>query len=123
MARLLRERTTLRVVTDQRSRPTSAEWLAQATLELALGNQRGTFHVTDGGECSRYELSLYIARLLASRCAIEPCPSTEFPSPARRPEYSVLDISKAERTLGPFPSFEENVKLVLTGEGPARGSP
>ena len=60
IARLGREKPYLRVVNDQRGRPTSARYLAQRSLELIEKKARGIYHVTDGGECSWYEFACAI---------------------------------------------------------------
>lgn len=109
MAKLTREKPALKVVNDQRGRPTSAEHLAKTALDLLDRGARGTFHVTDGGECTWYELTVEIARLLGRTCAISPCTTAEFPRPAPRPAYSVLDLSKTEALLGPMPDWHHNL--------------
>ncbi|MDX2132478.1 MAG: dTDP-4-dehydrorhamnose reductase [Planctomycetota bacterium] len=95
-----RVRPTLRVVNDQRGRPTSAEHLATATLALLAARAEGLTHVTDAGECTWYDLATEIVSILGAPCRVEACTSAEFPRPARRPEYSVLDLWNAERIIG-----------------------
>jgi dTDP-4-dehydrorhamnose reductase len=114
MARLLRDKPQLKVVHDQRGRPTSAEHLARATLALLDRGATGTFHVTDGGECTWYEFTLAIAQQLGRTCAISPCTTAEFPRPAPRPAYSVLDLGKTEALLGPMPDWRANLADVLS---------
>ena len=94
MLRLTRERDELRVVDDQRGRPTSAQHLARTTLALLEHEQAGTFHVTDGGDCTWYGFTCEIKRLAGNQCDIQPCDSSVYQRPAVRPAYSVLDISK-----------------------------
>jgi dTDP-4-dehydrorhamnose reductase len=113
IAKLSKERDSLKVVDDQRGRPTSAEHLARVSLALLDANARGIFHVTDGGECSWYELALEIARLAGSSCAIAPCTTAEFPRPAQRPAYSVLDLAPTERIVGPMPDWRDNLADVM----------
>ena len=113
MARLMRDRESIRVVNDQRGRPTSAEHLAASTLKLLERNAAGTFHVTDGGECSWYQFATQIGKLLGSRCRVEPCTTAEFPRPARRPAYSVLDLSRTMAQLGAMPPWPENLANVI----------
>jgi dTDP-4-dehydrorhamnose reductase len=113
MLRLTRERDELRVVDDQRGRPTSAQHLARTTLELLQYGQRGTFHVTDGGECTWHGFTLEIARLAGHSCKIQPRASSEFQRPAARPAYSVLDISETEDVLGPMPDWKQNLQEVI----------
>jgi dTDP-4-dehydrorhamnose reductase len=113
MAKLTRDKPSLKVVSDQRGRPTSAEHLAKTALELLDRNASGTFHVTDGGECSWYDFTVSIARELGRTCEIQPCTTAEFPRPAPRPAYSVLDLSKTESLLGPMPDWKANLAYVL----------
>ncbi len=113
MAKLTRDKPALRVVADQRGRPTSAEHLAKTMLTLLDRGQSGTFHVTDGGECSWHEFTVAIARGLGRACAIDPCSTAEFPRPAPRPAYSVLDLSKTEALLGAMPDWHDNLASVL----------
>jgi dTDP-4-dehydrorhamnose reductase len=113
MARLGASRDQLRVVDDQRGRPTSAEHLARVTLALVEQGARGTFHVTDGGECTWYEFARAIVAAVNPACHVQPCTSAEFPRPAPRPAYSVLDLSKTEARLGPMPSWRDNLADVM----------
>jgi dTDP-4-dehydrorhamnose reductase len=113
MAKLTRDKPSLKVVSDQRGRPTSAEHLAKTALELLDRKASGTFHVTDGGECSWYDFTVSIARELGRTCEIQPCTTAEFPRPAPRPAYSVLDLSKTESLLGPMPDWKANLASVL----------
>jgi dTDP-4-dehydrorhamnose reductase len=114
MVKLTGEKPELKVVNDQRGRPTSAQHLAAATLKLLHHEQSGVFHVTDGGECTWYEFAAEIARLAGhEQCRISPCSSDEFPRPAKRPAYSVLDLSRAEAVLGPTPSWCDNLTRVM----------
>lgn len=114
MAKLTRDKPSLKVVNDQRGRPTSAEHLAKTALALLDRNTSGTFHVTDGGECTWYELTVAIGQMLGRTCAIQPCTTAEFPRPAPRPAYSVLDLSKTQALLGPMPDWRDNLASVLS---------
>lgn len=113
IAKLAAERDQLRVVDDQRGRPTSAEHLAKTSLALLEKGARGCFHVCDGGECTWYELARAIAERVRPECHVEPCTTDEFPRPAPRPSYSVLDLSAVEALLGPMPHWTENLADVL----------
>lgn len=113
MLRLTRERAELNVVNDQHGRPTSAQHLARASLALLEKDLSGTFHVTDGGQCSWYDFTLEIKRLSGNECDIKPCDSSAYKRPAVRPAYSVLDISKAEAALGTMPDWKQNLADVI----------
>lgn len=117
IARLARERPTLSVVDDQRGRPTSAEHLAATTRRLVESGVRGIVHVTDGGECTWYEFARAIAEAVAPSCAVKPCTTAEFPRPARRPPYSVLDLGRTEAVLGPMPHWRTALADVLARLG------
>jgi dTDP-4-dehydrorhamnose reductase len=118
IAGLLRARPSIKVVDDQRGRPTSAEHLAATTLRLMdVDAAPGTWHVTDGGECTWREFAAEIARVLRERGKqagdVLACTSDEFPRPAKRPAYSVLDISETERITGPLPHWKANLIEVV----------
>ena len=110
---LAQSRDELRVVHDQRGRPTDSRRLAEVSLNLADRGSRGVFHVTDGGECSWFELAALIAHVVNPDCRVEPCTSDEFPRPAPRPAYSVLDVSATENIVGPLIPWEDRVRDVL----------
>lgn len=113
MAKLGREKDQLKVVNDQRGRPTSAEHLAATTMRLLEREQTGTFHVTDGGECTWFDLASYVISQVNPACEVSPCSTHEFPRPAKRPAYSVLDLSDTESLLGPMPDWRTHVDQVL----------
>ncbi|HEY6879816.1 MAG TPA: dTDP-4-dehydrorhamnose reductase, partial [Polyangiales bacterium] len=108
-----RERDALKVVADQRGRPTSAEHLARVTLRLLDQGERGTFHVTDGGECTWHEFATEIVRLAGHKAQVNACTTEEFPRPAKRPAYSVLDLAQVERAVGPMPRWQDNLADVM----------
>ncbi|MBK7405895.1 MAG: dTDP-4-dehydrorhamnose reductase [Phycisphaerales bacterium] len=95
-----KSRPELRVVHDQRGRPTSAEGLARTSLGLMLRGAAGMWHASDGGECTWFEFASEIVRLTGAACRVAPCTSAEFPRPAARPSYSVLDLGATERAVG-----------------------
>ena len=113
MKKLLGEKPSLSIVDDQRGRPTSSQHLARVTLDLVERRARGHWHATDGGECTWYEFAREIKRLTGAPATIEPCSSDQFPRPAKRPAYSVLDISQTEAELGPMPHWKDNLADVL----------
>jgi dTDP-4-dehydrorhamnose reductase len=117
---LARTRDALKVVSDQVGRPTSAEYLAESSLALLRANATGTYHVTDGGQCSWFEFARSIAEHAGGRCRVEPCTSAEFSRPALRPAYSVLDLSRTEALLGPSRPWQDNLERVLRAVNDAR---
>ena len=106
---LAAKRPTLRVVNDQLGRPSSAEQLARGTLSLVAAGGRGTFHLSDGGQCTWFELASAVVARAGLACQVDPCSSAEYPSPAVRPSYSVLDLSRTEALIGPCVSWRESV--------------
>lgn len=113
IAGLAQQRDSLRVVDDQRGRPTSCQHLAQTSLQLIEHSAQGVYHVTDGGECTWCEFATEIARLTGAECEVQPCRSDEFPRPAPRPAYSVLDLSQTQRLIGPMPLWKDNLAMVM----------
>ena len=113
IASLVRKCLPIRVVDDQLGRPTSAEHLARRTLRLVEQGAIGTWHVTDGGVCTWYEFACRIAQHIDQDCRVEACTSDQFPRPARRPAYSVLDISQTEVAIGPMPDWQDTLTDVL----------
>lgn len=113
IAKLGGEKPVLRVVNDQRGRPTSAEHLARTTLAMLGAGARGIHHATDAGECTWFELAGAIVSGLGLPAKVEACTSAEFPRPAVRPAYSVLDISGTEKLVGPLMDWRETLADVL----------
>lgn len=98
--RLASERESLRVVTDQRGRPTLCADLAQITCRLLDAGARGVMHGTNEGDCSWFEFAEAIVETAGLNCRIEPTVTAEFPRPARRPRFSVLDLTEANDLIG-----------------------
>ena len=95
----------LQVVFDQTGTPTYAGDLADVIFNIVEsrkfeGND-GIYHFSNEGVCSWYDFTKKIAELAGhTECDIEPCHSDEFPSPVKRPAYSVLDKTKIKETFG-----------------------
>jgi dTDP-4-dehydrorhamnose reductase len=82
----------VRVVADQVGRPTYTGHLARALVELAGTDAYGIHHIAGGGDpCSWFEFAAAIFDSAGSEVRVSPCTTTEFPRPAPRPAYSVLD--------------------------------
>jgi dTDP-4-dehydrorhamnose reductase len=90
MLALGRERDELRVVDDQVGCPTFTGHLAEALVELVTGAERGVLHVAGAGSCSWFEFASEIFERAELDADLRPCPTEEFPRPARRPANSVL---------------------------------
>jgi len=91
MLRLWRSgRREVQVVNDQVCTPTNTADLAKAAVKLLRTGARGTFHITNSGECSWAAFADELFRLIGSETRVKHITSAEYPSPARRPAYSVL---------------------------------
>lgn len=106
----------LKVVFDQTGTPTYAGDLANVIFDI-LENRKfdgndGIYHFSNEGVCSWYDFTKKIAELAGhEECDIEPCHSNEFPSPVKRPAYSVLDKTKIKETFGiKIPYWVESLK-------------
>ncbi|MCL2024322.1 MAG: dTDP-4-dehydrorhamnose reductase [Coriobacteriia bacterium] len=86
----------LRVVDDQVGCPTNATDLAHQLLLLAVTDSYGTYHCVNAGQCSWFEFATQIVANAGIDALVNPCSSAEYPTPARRPVYSVLDCTKIE---------------------------
>lgn len=102
MSRLMQERDSLNVVNDQIGSPTYAADLAQAIMTIVTHGhwQAGIYHFSNEGEISWYEFVLAIREIGGFDCEINGIPSSAYPTPAKRPQYSLLDKSKIKNTFG-----------------------
>lgn len=91
MLRLSETNDTVRVVKDQIGNPTSAAELAKAIAYLLPTENYGLFHGTCEGSCSWAEFTSEIFRLAGKKTKVEPITTDEYPTPAKRPAYSMLD--------------------------------
>ena len=94
---------TLKVVFDQVGTPTFAGDLADTIAHIintGQTNKTGIYHFSNEGVCSWYDFAKLICKLSGNTCDINPCYSEEFPSPAKRPHFSVLDKRKIKETFG-----------------------
>lgn len=102
MLRLGSEKSSLNVVCDQVGTPTYAADLADAIVKILPQINKdtsGIYHYTNEGVCSWYDFATAIMKLGKKSCRIVPIPSSEYPTPAKRPFYSVLDKSKIKKTF------------------------
>jgi dTDP-4-dehydrorhamnose reductase len=129
MLRLAAERSELRVVNDQIGCPTFSDLLAEATLQMldglyANGSIRkercGLYHATCVGQTSWWGFVQRIVELAgyASRVRVTPIPTAEYPTPAKRPAYSVLSNDKLDKVFGiRMPDWETGLKRCLDERG------
>ncbi len=121
--RLIREGKELRVVADQIGSPTWGTGLAQALWDLAAKDQPGIYHHRDAGVASWFDFAVAIAEealdlgLIARIPAIVPIATADYPTPARRPLFSVLDVSATRALLGDAQiHWRANLKSMLKEE-------
>lgn len=120
MLRLMTERDEIRVVSDQIGTPTYAPGLAAALWAMVAKNARGIHHYTDSGACSWYDFAVAIheealaAGLIDKAVRVVPINAVDYPTPAARPHYSVLDKTSTFAILGgPSPHWRENLRKLM----------
>ena len=119
MLRLADEHDTLTIVDDQTGTPTSAGWIAAATATILQRlrdwdvpeAESGLYHLAASGQTSWYGFARAIfARFGRDHVTVEPIPTAEYPTPAARPAYTVLDSSKVRTTFGlDIPTWSEQL--------------
>lgn len=115
MLRLAREGKPIRVVDDQFGSPTWTGHLAPAVLELAESDQTGIFHLTNSGVASWFDFAQALVTDSSYDVAVSPIPTSEYPTPAPRPAYSVLANQRwLELGKGPLPDWREGLKVYLS---------
>ena len=123
MIRLMKERDSLGVVSDQIGSPTWATGLARTLWGLIEKGAAGTFHHADAGVASWYDFAVAIAEealsigLINSMPVIHPITTAEYPTPAERPAFSLLDCRATREILGAQPiHWRENLRSMLKKE-------
>lgn len=117
MLRLGREKETLGVVFDQVGTPTYARDLAKAIMHIIeKGIQPGVYHYTDEGVASWYDFTKSIHRIAGiDTCKVSPLHTEEYPTPAKRPPYSILDKTKIKQAYGlEIPHWEDSLRECLS---------
>jgi len=116
MIRLMGERQAINVVNDQIGSPTYARDLAVTILAIAGRGQfvPGIYNYSNDGIISWYEFAETIRELIQSNCKVNPVPSSQYPTPARRPHYSLLDKSKIKEVYNiSIPGWLESLRTCL----------
>jgi len=112
--KLGRTRDSLRVVDDQKGAPTFTRHLAEGILKLSLMEIKGTFHLTNSGQCTWHEFACEILRQKGLTIPVHPVSTEEFPTDAKRPLNSLLDCQDAYSLLGgPLPPWQEGLRDYL----------
>lgn len=113
----------LKVVFDQVGTPTYAYDLAKAIFDIIeqrkYDGNTGIYHYSNEGVCSWFDFTKMIAEYSGqTACDIQPCHSDEFPSPVKRPAFSVLDKTKVKDTFGvSVPYWTDSLKKCLSNMG------
>ena len=117
MNRLTAEKPELKVVMDQTGTPTNAYDLAFLLchiIETGMLDKTGIYNYSNDGVCSWFDFAREINNMLGHTCRVEPCMTAQFPSPAQRPQYSVLDKSKVKETFGiEVPHWRESLQFLI----------
>ena len=120
MLRLMAEKPQLGVIDDQIGSPTWAKGLARACVEAASQRTVGIFHWSDEGVCSWYDFAIAIQQLglekglLEQAVPVNPIPSSAYPTPAKRPHYSVLDKTFTRETFtSPLNHWREQLSAMM----------
>jgi dTDP-4-dehydrorhamnose reductase len=118
MLRLMKEKESINVVSDQFGCPTYAADLAAAIMQIITSNKSkenaGIYHYSNAGITNWYKFAVTIKELTGSNCIVNPIPTSQYPTPAKRPAYSVLDTLKIISTFGlVIPKWEDGLKRCL----------
>ena len=116
MIRLMTERDEISVIADQIGSPTYARDLAQAILVIAHSDQwtKGIYHFSNEGEISWYDFAVAIRELQHLDCKINPIATEQYPTPAKRPKYSLLDKTKIKDTFSvQVPEWKKSLSEML----------
>lgn len=117
MIRLMNEKESINVVKDQVGSPTYAADLAAAIIKI-ISNQKwipGIFHFSNRGIISWFDFATEIRNQIGSSCKVNAIPTSHYPTPARRPMYSVLDTNKIEKTYGvAIKDWKDSLKICIS---------
>jgi len=116
MQRLMQERDEINVVNDQIGSPTYATDLAQAMINIVEYSKwvPGIYNYSNEGEISWYEFALAIKELRSFECKVVGIPSAAYPTPAKRPNYSLLDKTKIKSVYNlEVPNYIESLKKMF----------
>jgi dTDP-4-dehydrorhamnose reductase len=111
MLRLFDKKDSLKVVADQIGTPTYTFDLVDATFNLLESQEYGVYNFSNEGVCSWYDFATSIAEVFEKDIPISPIKTEQYPTPAKRPFYSVLDKSKYKNTTGKtVPYWRDSLK-------------
>lgn len=116
MMNLMNTKPSINVVSDQYGTPTYAADLASAILQIIASGkwEPGIYHYTNEGMINWYEFAVAIKEITGSTCEVNAIPTSEYPTPAKRPAYSVLDKTKIKEVYGlKIPDWQDSLKLCM----------
>ncbi|MDY2844496.1 MAG: dTDP-4-dehydrorhamnose reductase [Treponema sp.] len=122
MIRAMNTHPAVKVVNDQKGTPTFCGDLAEVILKITKKNiPYGIYHVTDLGEISWWNFAVEIKKqgieqglITNPDCAVNPCTTADYPTPAKRPAYSVLSKEKIQSALGTnLPDWKESLRVFM----------
>ncbi len=123
MLRLMKERESINVVADQQGCPTYAADLATAIMEIikqlpypydTTNPSANIFNYSNSGAINWHQFAMAIKELSGSNCVVNPIPSSQYPTPAKRPAYSVMDTSKIREAFNiSIPDWKESLKKCI----------
>jgi dTDP-4-dehydrorhamnose reductase len=124
MIRLMREKERITVIDDQIGSPTYAADLAAVILQIVTGGKfvPGIYHYSNEGEISWFDFALAIKELTLSPCVVSPISTAQYPTPAKRPHYSLLDKGLIKDIYGiRIPEWRQSLarcieKIVASGK-------
>lgn len=114
----MKSKRSLRIVNDQVSSPAYTEDIVRGTLELISAGSYGLYHMSNSGQCSRYDWAKFVVEAMNWDGELLPARTSDFPSPAKRPAHSVLDNFPLRETTGfLLPEWREATERFLKREG------
>lgn len=116
MLRLMADKPEIGVVSDQIGSPTYAADLASAIMQIISSGewQAGIYHYSNTGVISWYDFAVAIKEITGSKCIVNAIPSSAYPTPAKRPGYSAMDLSDITRVYGiEPPAWEDSLKKCI----------
>jgi len=124
MMKLMSEKTEIGVVSDQIGSPTYAADLAEVIFQIIttltahhspLTTHAGIYHFSNEGIISWYDFAVAIKEITGSNCKVNAIPTSAYPTPAKRPAYSVLDKSKIQQTFGiSLKNWKDSLSLCIS---------
>jgi len=121
MLRLMKERESISVVNDQQGCPTYAADLANVIMQIIINYQLSIinstnriFNYSNAGVINWHQFAIAIKELTNSKCIVNSIPSSQYPTPAKRPQYSVLDTTKIHETFAiTIPAWKDSLVTCL----------